>query len=130
MERGSLSSKFTDRTNPMDKHVAVRMALPAASCRRPRALARSAGAAQTMMELREFTPAPPAPQMFGNAGREHMEKYGAWDAHARALRLSCYWGPTSSLPRARGGCRHDRGADRKDCREESQALHEQPVLSG
>ena len=52
MERGSLGSKYTDRTNPMDKHM------------------------ETMMNLREYAPAPPAPQMFGNAGREHMEKYG------------------------------------------------------
>lgn len=53
MERGSLGSKFTDRTNPLDNHMA------------------------TMMNLRGFEPrAPPAPQMFGNAGREHMEKYG------------------------------------------------------
>jgi acetyl-CoA acetyltransferase len=60
MERGSLGSKFTDRTNPMEKHMT------------------------TMMELREFAPAPPAPQMFGNAGLEHMEKYGtSADSFAR-----------------------------------------------
>src|SRR5207253_10399111 len=29
-----------------------------------------------MIELRPFAPAPPAPQVFGNAGREHMERYG------------------------------------------------------
>ena len=29
-----------------------------------------------MIELRGAAPAPPAPQMFGNAGRDHMEKYG------------------------------------------------------
>ena len=29
-----------------------------------------------MIEKRGFTQAPPAPQMFGNAGREHMERYG------------------------------------------------------
>ena len=52
MEKGSLGVKYTDRTNPMDKH------------------------GQVMLELRGFAPAPPAPQMFGNAGREHMEKYG------------------------------------------------------
>ncbi|HEV7761562.1 MAG TPA: lipid-transfer protein, partial [Acidimicrobiales bacterium] len=28
-------------------------------------------------ELREFTPSPPAAQVFGNAGREHMERYGS-----------------------------------------------------
>ena len=52
MEKGSLGAKFMDRVNPLDKHMML------------------------MMELREFAPAPPAPQMFGNAGREHMEKYG------------------------------------------------------
>jgi len=57
MDRGSLSSKFQDRTNPMDKHV------------------------EAMTELREFTPAPVAPQLFGNAGREHMEKYGTTKTH-------------------------------------------------
>ncbi len=52
MEKGSLGTKYGDRTNPMDKHF------------------------ELMVSLREFKPAPPAPQMFGNAGREHMEKYG------------------------------------------------------
>jgi len=52
MEKGSLGAKYMDRINPMDKHMLL------------------------MMSLREFAPAPPAPQMFGNAGREHMEKYG------------------------------------------------------
>jgi sterol carrier protein 2 len=52
MEKGSLGLKYTDRINPMDKHF------------------------ELMVSLREFAPAPGAPQMFGNAGREHMEKYG------------------------------------------------------
>src|SRR5215471_6394670 len=52
MEKGSLGAKFMDRTNPMDKHMLL------------------------MMSLREFGAAPPAPQIFGNAGREHMERYG------------------------------------------------------
>jgi acetyl-CoA acetyltransferase len=52
MERGSLGAKFTDRTNPMDKHV------------------------QVMLTAQGFEKAPPAAQMFGGAGREHMEKYG------------------------------------------------------
>ncbi|XP_056912126.1 sterol carrier protein 2 isoform X1 [Takifugu flavidus] len=52
MERGSLSSKFMDRTNPMDKHMEV------------------------MINCYGMAAAPAAPQMFGNAGREHMEKYG------------------------------------------------------
>ena len=53
MEKGSLGVKYTDRTNPMDKQFEV------------------------MMELRGFENAPPAPQFFGNAGREHMERYGS-----------------------------------------------------
>ncbi len=52
MEKGSLGVKYTDRTNPMDHH------------------------AKLMIETRGFAKAPPAPQFFGNAGREHMEKYG------------------------------------------------------
>jgi sterol carrier protein 2 len=52
MEKGSLGVKFTDRTNPMDK---------------------LAGA---MIQMRGFAKAPAAPQFFGNAGREHMERYG------------------------------------------------------
>ncbi len=52
MQKGSLGSTFNDRTNPMDKHITA------------------------MIEKREFTGAPPAPWMFGNAGRDHMERYG------------------------------------------------------
>jgi acetyl-CoA acyltransferase len=57
MELGSLGVKFTDRTNPMDKHVGA------------------------LLELREWENAPPAPQMFGAAGREHMERYGSRPEH-------------------------------------------------
>ncbi len=54
MQRGSLSSTYNDRANPLEHHMA------------------------NMMELREFDMrAPPAAQIFGNAGREHMEKYGS-----------------------------------------------------
>ena len=52
MEKGSLGIKFMDRQFPMSRHLAL------------------------MNELRGFASAPPAPQMFGNAGREHMEKFG------------------------------------------------------
>ncbi len=52
MEKGSLGMKYDDRTMPMDKHF------------------------QAMVDLRGFENAPAAPQFFGNAGREHMEKYG------------------------------------------------------
>ncbi len=57
MEKGSLGAKFLDRTNPMDKHV------------------------MALIELRAWEEAPPAPQMFGMAGREHMEKYGSTPEH-------------------------------------------------
>lgn len=57
MDRGSLGAKYTDRTNPLDKHM------------------------QVMMDTREITNAPFAPQMFGNAGQEHMEKYGTKSDH-------------------------------------------------
>ncbi|MCZ7534600.1 MAG: lipid-transfer protein [Acidimicrobiia bacterium] len=52
MEKGSLGIKYEDRTMPLDKHFTV------------------------MVEKRGFAPAPGAPQMFGNAGREYMERYG------------------------------------------------------
>jgi len=49
--------QYTDRTNPIDKHVTV------------------------MMELQDLTAGPMAAQMFGNAGRRHMEKYGTKPEH-------------------------------------------------
>ena len=52
MEKGALSAKWNDRTNPMDKH------------------------ANLMNEMQGFTQAPPAAQMFGGAGREYRWKYG------------------------------------------------------
>src|SRR6185312_13188649 len=57
MEKGSLGVKYTDRTNPIDKH------------------------AMAMFALREPEQSPGAPQMFGNAGREHMERYGSEPDH-------------------------------------------------
>jgi acetyl-CoA acyltransferase len=57
MERGSLGMKYTDRTSAMDKHM------------------------QRMFELREPESTPFAPQMFGNAGRDHMDKYGSQPEH-------------------------------------------------
>jgi acetyl-CoA acetyltransferase len=57
MEMGSLGVKYTDRTNPIDKH------------------------AMAMFAVREPEQSPPAPQMFGNAGREHMERYGSKPDH-------------------------------------------------
>jgi len=52
MEKGSLGAKFTDRTNPLDKQF------------------------ELMVALRGFAAAPPTAQFFGNAAREHMERYG------------------------------------------------------
>ncbi len=52
MEKGSLGVKYTDRVNPLDRHV------------------------NTMVKRRGFETSPVAPQIFGNAGREHMERYG------------------------------------------------------
>lgn len=57
MERGSLSSKYDDRTPPLGKH------------------------AEAMIEKGGFAPAPMAAQFFGNAGKEHMEKYGTQQRH-------------------------------------------------
>ena len=57
MEKGSLGVKYTDRTVAMDKHMKV------------------------MIEKRGFKKAPPMPQLFANAGLEHMEKYGTKAEH-------------------------------------------------
>lgn len=57
MEKGSLGVKYNDRTNPMDKQFML------------------------MNEMRGVGAAPVAPQFFGNAGREHMERYGTTPEH-------------------------------------------------
>ncbi|MDQ6810464.1 MAG: lipid-transfer protein [Actinomycetota bacterium] len=58
MEPGSLGVKYTDRTNALDRHV------------------------QAMIAGRGgWEQSPAAPQMFGNAGREHMERYGSEPHH-------------------------------------------------
>ena len=57
MEKGSLGVKYTDRTNAIDKH------------------------AMAMFAIRDPEESPPAPQMFGNAGRDHMQKYGSEPDH-------------------------------------------------
>jgi acetyl-CoA acetyltransferase len=56
MQPGSLMSVFDDRTNPMMDHM------------------------MALAELQEFA-MPPAPYMFGAAGREHMERYGSTPEH-------------------------------------------------
>jgi acetyl-CoA acyltransferase len=57
MERGSLGMKYTDRTPALDKHMT------------------------RMFQIRDPESSPFAPQMFGNAGRDHMEKYGSKPEH-------------------------------------------------
>jgi len=57
MQRGSLSSVFTDRANPVQPHV------------------------EAMMAVRDLEASPMAAQLFGNAGREHMDKYGTTEEH-------------------------------------------------
>src|SRR3712207_1442270 len=57
MERGSLSERYTDRSSPLDRHTAA------------------------LQRLFRPTLAPGAPQMFGNAGREHIERYGSTPDH-------------------------------------------------
>jgi len=52
MERGSLGDKFTDRTSPMARHFL------------------------DMKSRRGIAKAPGAAQIFGNAGKEYMERYG------------------------------------------------------
>jgi acetyl-CoA acyltransferase len=57
MVKGSLGAKFTDRELPTARHF------------------------MKLGELFEFEAAPPAPMMFGMAGREHMQKYGSKPEH-------------------------------------------------
>jgi acetyl-CoA acyltransferase len=53
MERGSIGMKYDDRAQALDRHT------------------------DRMYSLRAREQSPLAPQLFGNAGREHMEKYGS-----------------------------------------------------
>ena len=57
MQRGSLAAGYSDRANPMERHV------------------------KRMLELRDLEQSPIAPQMFGNAGRDHMDRYGSRPEH-------------------------------------------------
>ncbi|KAL7028370.1 hypothetical protein ACKWTF_005814 [Chironomus riparius] len=57
MERGSLGTKWNDRTVPLDKHF------------------------ELMIDMEGMSTAPPASQLFGNAGEEHMKKYGSKPEH-------------------------------------------------
>ncbi|XP_037058681.1 non-specific lipid-transfer protein isoform X2 [Peromyscus leucopus] len=57
MEKGSLGIKFADRSSPIDKHLDV------------------------LINKYGLSAHPIAPQMFGCAGKEHMEKYGTKVEH-------------------------------------------------
>lgn len=57
MERGPLQMKYADRTSPMGKHVEV------------------------MIDQRGFESGPVTAQLFGNAAKEHMEKFGSTKDH-------------------------------------------------
>jgi len=74
MQKGSLAAGYTDRANPVQTHV------------------------ETMMKVRELEAGPIAAQLFGNAGREHMDKYGtkeehfakiAWKNHKHSVNNPC-----------------------------------------
>jgi len=57
MQKGSLGANFMDREQPTMRHFTA------------------------LTELYDMEAAPPAAQMFGMAGREHMEKYGSKPEH-------------------------------------------------
>ncbi|GAB1288723.1 Sterol carrier protein 2 [Apodemus speciosus] len=57
MEKGSIGVKYADRSNPTDKHLEV------------------------LINKCGLSAHPIAPQMFGSAGKEHMEKYGTKVEH-------------------------------------------------
>jgi acetyl-CoA acyltransferase len=57
MERGSLGLKYDDRTPALDKHV------------------------EAMADVRAPERSPITAQLFGNAGREHIERYGSTPEH-------------------------------------------------
>lgn len=64
MQRGSLSSTYSDRCNPIEKHVEV------------------------MSSKYELTSAPMMAQMFGNAGRDYLKKYNITDTHDAFARIA------------------------------------------
>lgn len=57
MEKGSLTTKFKDRVTPMQDHINL------------------------YYELFGLSPAPITAQLFGSAGKEHMQKYGTKEEH-------------------------------------------------
>eukprot|EP00090_Calanus_glacialis_P042787 TRINITY_DN7584_c0_g1_i1.p1 TRINITY_DN7584_c0_g1~~TRINITY_DN7584_c0_g1_i1.p1 ORF type:complete len:436 (+),score=103.96 TRINITY_DN7584_c0_g1_i1:63-1370(+) len=74
MQKGSLGATYSDRANPVQPHV------------------------EAMMSVRELEAGPITAQLFGNAGREHMDKYGtkpehfakiAWKNHKHSVNNPC-----------------------------------------
>merc|ERR1712179_266263 len=74
MQKGSLAASFSDRANPVQPMV------------------------EAMMAVRDLEASPIAAQLFGNAGREHMDKYGtkpehfakiAWKNHKHSVNNPC-----------------------------------------
>ena len=74
MQKGSLAAGYTDRANPVQPHV------------------------EAMMGVRELEGGPVAAQLFGNAGREHMDRWGtkpehfakiAWKNHKHSVNNPC-----------------------------------------
>merc|ERR1712172_453183 len=74
MQKGSLAATFSDRANPVQPMV------------------------EAMMAVRDLEASPIAAQLFGNAGREHMDKYGtkpehfakiAWKNHKHSVNNPC-----------------------------------------
>merc|ERR1711936_1061256 len=74
MQKGSLAATFSDRANPVQPMV------------------------EAMMAVRELEGGPVAAQLFGNAGREHIDKYGtkpehfakiAWKNHKHSVNNPC-----------------------------------------
>lgn len=57
MEKGSLGTKYSDRSNPLEKHLDI------------------------LINKYGLSASPVVPQMFGNAGKEHMETYGTKAEH-------------------------------------------------
>lgn len=85
MEKGSLMSKFLDRTNPMDKHVELMANIAGkAIC-----YTKNICISQILFFLcclfiflfLGINESPVTAQMFGNAGLEHMKKYGTKVEH-------------------------------------------------
>jgi sterol carrier protein 2 len=74
MQKGSLAAGYTDRANPVQPMV------------------------EAMMAVRDLEAGPIAAQLFGNAGREHMDRYGtkpehfakiAWKNHKHSVNNPC-----------------------------------------